>query len=107
MPLLLGGLPLIGVLMLLALADVGGLVALWEPAHTTAAGFLATALALSGAHRSVGAERRIRQLVALGLASWTVGQIAGTSRSRSGIGGCRPRPTSAISGSCCRSWRRS
>src|SRR5258705_11459852 len=36
--LLLGGLPPIGVLMLLSLADVGGLVTLWEPAHTTVAG---------------------------------------------------------------------
>jgi len=74
--LLLGGLPLIGVLMVLTLANVGGLVTMWEPAHTTVAGFLATALALSGAHRSIGTERRIRQLVALGLASWTAGQIA-------------------------------
>jgi diguanylate cyclase (GGDEF)-like protein/PAS domain S-box-containing protein len=74
--LLVVGLPAVGVLMLLALADVGGLVALWEPAHTTVAGFLATMLAFSGAHRSIGAERRIRLLVALGLASWTAGQIA-------------------------------
>ena len=74
--LLLGGLPAVGVLMLLALANVGGLVVVWEPAHTTVAGFLATALALSGAHRSIGTERRIRMLVALGVASWTAGQIA-------------------------------
>jgi diguanylate cyclase (GGDEF)-like protein/PAS domain S-box-containing protein len=85
--LLLGGLPLIGVLMLFALADVGGLVALWEPAHTTVAGLLATALALSGAHRSIGSERRIRQLVALGVASWTVGQIAWDAQIVLGIEG--------------------
>src|SRR6476661_3379883 len=85
--LLILGLPLIGVLMLLAIADAGGLVVLWEPAHTTVAGFLATALALSGAHRSTGAERRIRQLVALGLASWTAGQIAWDAQIVLGIEG--------------------
>jgi diguanylate cyclase (GGDEF)-like protein/PAS domain S-box-containing protein len=85
--LLLGGLPLVGALMLLSAANVGGLVTAWEPAHTTVAGFLATALALSGAHRSIGAERRIRQLVALGLASWTAGQIAWDAQIVLGIGG--------------------
>src|SRR5712671_393170 len=43
------GLPTTAALMLLAVANVGGFVVVWEPAHTTVAGFLATALALSGA----------------------------------------------------------
>jgi len=69
------GVPLLGLLMLLTAADVGGQVALWENAHWTFAGFLATALAASAAVRATGDERRLRGLVALGAASWTVGQV--------------------------------
>ncbi|MDO8485328.1 MAG: EAL domain-containing protein [Candidatus Limnocylindrales bacterium] len=73
--LLIVGLPVLGVLMLLTASDAGGQVVLWENAHWTVAGLLAAAVAASAAHRSRGVERRLRGLVALGAASWAVGQL--------------------------------
>jgi diguanylate cyclase (GGDEF)-like protein/PAS domain S-box-containing protein len=85
--LLVVGLPILGLLMLLSAGNVGGLVTFWEPAHTTIAGVLAITLALSGAHRSSGLERRLRLLVALGLVSWTVGQLCWNFQIVLSIGG--------------------
>jgi diguanylate cyclase (GGDEF)-like protein/PAS domain S-box-containing protein len=73
--LLIGGLPVVAFFMLLSAVDAGGRVTVWEPVHTTLAGFLALAFALSGAHRAHGLERRLRLLVAVGVASWTFGQL--------------------------------
>ena len=73
--LLIVGLPTLLVLMLLTALGVGGQVVLWENAHWTLAGLLATALAGVAAGRSTGLERRLRGLVALGAASWAVGQL--------------------------------
>ena len=64
-----------GVFILLTAVDAGGLVATWELAHTLVAGLIATAVATAAAHRATGLERRLRTLVALGAASWTVGQL--------------------------------
>lgn len=69
------GLPIMGALMFLTAVDAGGQVILWENAHWTAAGLLATAMAASGAHHGTEEERRLRGMAALGAASWTVGQI--------------------------------
>jgi hypothetical protein len=85
--LLLRGLPILGLLMFLTAANVDGRVVTWELAHTTFAGFLALALALSGAHQTSGPERRLRLLVALGVASWTVGQLCWVVQTSLGIGG--------------------
>lgn len=52
--LLVVGLPVLAILMLLAATDVGGQLALWENAHWTWAGLLATAVAAKGAHRATG-----------------------------------------------------
>jgi diguanylate cyclase (GGDEF)-like protein/PAS domain S-box-containing protein len=73
--LLVVGLPILGLLMLVSAANLDGRVIAWEMAHTTFAGFLAIAFALSGAHRTTGPERRLRLLVAAGIASWTFGQL--------------------------------
>jgi diguanylate cyclase (GGDEF)-like protein/PAS domain S-box-containing protein len=75
---LLAGLPIMSVLILLTILTTGGLVGGWELAHTTFAGLLATAVAISAAHRAVGLERRLRGLVALGAASWAIGQLCWT-----------------------------
>jgi diguanylate cyclase (GGDEF)-like protein/PAS domain S-box-containing protein len=72
---LLVGLPILGVLVVCSVADVGGLVIIWEPAYTTVAGFLAVAVASSAAQRTSGLERRLRYLVAMGALSWTIGQV--------------------------------
>jgi diguanylate cyclase (GGDEF)-like protein/PAS domain S-box-containing protein len=72
---LLVGLPILGALMLLNAVDFGGMVVFWEPAYTTVGGLIAVAAAASGAHRTSGLERRLRTLVAVGAASWTVGQL--------------------------------
>jgi diguanylate cyclase (GGDEF)-like protein/PAS domain S-box-containing protein len=72
---LMVGLPIVGVLFFLTAVNAGGRVATWELAHTTVAGLLATAVAIAAAHRTSGLERRLRTLVALGAASWTVGQL--------------------------------
>ncbi len=61
--------------MLLTALDVGGQVVLWENAHWTVAGLLATSLATSSAYRSHGPDRRLRSLVAIGVGSWLVGQL--------------------------------
>ena len=94
------GLPVLGVFMVLSAANVGGRVALWEPVHTTVAGLIAMAVAASAAHRSRGLERRLRNLVALGAASWAVGQVSwgrpGRVRASSAS---RRRRTSATSAS--------
>jgi len=84
---LLVGLPVMGVLILLTAVDAGGLVGGWELAHTNVAGILATALAVSAAHRAIGLQRRLRALVALGAASWTVGQILWTLQIATGFVG--------------------
>jgi diguanylate cyclase (GGDEF)-like protein/PAS domain S-box-containing protein len=84
---LLVGLPIMGVLMLLTAVNAGGLVGGWELAHTNVAGILATALAISAAHRAIGLERRLRALVALGAASWTLGQILWTLQIATGFVG--------------------
>ena len=81
------GLPLMGALMLLAAADAGGLVALWEPAYTTVGGLVAVAVTASAAHRASGLERRVRTLVALGLVSWSVGQMAWNVQVATGVVG--------------------
>jgi diguanylate cyclase (GGDEF)-like protein/PAS domain S-box-containing protein len=72
---LLVGLPILGALMLLDAVDLGGMVVFWEPAYTTVAGLIAVAIAASGAYRTTGLERRLRTLVAVGAASWSVGQL--------------------------------
>jgi diguanylate cyclase (GGDEF)-like protein/PAS domain S-box-containing protein len=69
------GLPILGALMLMTAFNVGGQVVLWENAHWTMAGLLATAVAATAARRTDGPDRRLRQLVALGMASWTIGQL--------------------------------
>lgn len=74
--LLIVGLPILGLLMLLAATDVGGQLVLWENAHWTWAGLLAAAVAANGAYRATGIERRLRALVALGAASWVIGQLS-------------------------------
>ncbi|MEA2653660.1 MAG: hypothetical protein QOI37_887 [Chloroflexota bacterium] len=71
---LVAGLPLLVGLMALTAANVGGQVVLSELAYTTVAGLIGMAVAISAAHRTTGAERRLRYLVALGVASWCVGQ---------------------------------
>jgi diguanylate cyclase (GGDEF)-like protein/PAS domain S-box-containing protein len=70
------GLPLVGFLMLLTAVNAGGHVVLWENAHWTIAGLLATAVAAVAAHRTSGVERWLRGLVALGAASWVIGQLS-------------------------------
>ena len=72
---LMVGLPMMGVLFVLTAVNAGGRVVTWELAHTTVAGLLATAVAIAAARRTNGLERRLRTLVALGAASWTVGQL--------------------------------
>jgi diguanylate cyclase (GGDEF)-like protein/PAS domain S-box-containing protein len=74
--LLIVGLPCVAVLMLLTALDVGGQVVLWENAHWTLAGVLATWLAALGARDSHGTERRVRGLIAVGTGSWLVGQLS-------------------------------
>ena len=74
--LLIVGLPCVGVLMLLTAMNVGGHVVLWENAHWTVAGVLATWLAAIGARDSHGTERRIRGLIAAGAGFWLVGQFS-------------------------------
>jgi diguanylate cyclase (GGDEF)-like protein/PAS domain S-box-containing protein len=69
------GLPILALLMLLTAIDAGGQRVLWENAHWTVAGLLATALAAASAGRATGVERGIRGLVALGAAAWLVGQL--------------------------------
>jgi diguanylate cyclase (GGDEF)-like protein/PAS domain S-box-containing protein len=73
--LLLVGLPIVTVCMILAALDVAGQVVLWENAHWTVAGLLATAVAATSARRAEGLERRLRGLIALGTASWAIGQL--------------------------------
>ncbi|HEV7604025.1 MAG TPA: PAS domain-containing protein, partial [Candidatus Limnocylindrales bacterium] len=72
---LLVGLPFLVGLMALTAANVGGQVVLSELAYTTLGGLIGMAVAISAAHRSTGVERRLRYLVALGVASWFVGQL--------------------------------
>jgi diguanylate cyclase (GGDEF)-like protein/PAS domain S-box-containing protein len=69
------GLPILGLFMVLAAIDAGGQVILWENAHWTVAGLFALVVSASAATRSTGIERRVRTLVALAAASWTVGQL--------------------------------
>jgi diguanylate cyclase (GGDEF)-like protein/PAS domain S-box-containing protein len=73
---LLIGLPILGLGMLFTAVDLGGVRTLWETLYTTVAGLLSVAVTFSAARRSSGQERRLRMLVAIGAASWTVGQIA-------------------------------
>ncbi|MEA2544828.1 MAG: hypothetical protein QOI09_101, partial [Chloroflexota bacterium] len=70
---LIVGLPIMGVLMIFTATNIGGQVVFWELAHTTVAGLLATVVAAGAARRTNGLERRLRGLVALGAASWTIG----------------------------------
>ena len=81
------GLSLMAALMLLAAVNAGGLVALWEPAYTTVGGLAAVALAASAAREARGLERRVRTLVALGLVSWSLGQMAWNVQVATGIVG--------------------
>lgn len=83
--LLLVGLPILALLMGLTAIDAGGQRVLWENAHWTVAGLLATALAAGAALRGEGAERRIRSLVALGAAAWLVGQLCWDTQTALGI----------------------
>lgn len=83
--LLLVGVPILGLLMLLTAVDAAGQRVLWENAHWTVAGLLATALAAGAAYRSEGVERRIRGLVALGAAAWFVGQLCWDAQTALGI----------------------
>jgi diguanylate cyclase (GGDEF)-like protein/PAS domain S-box-containing protein len=73
--LLLAGIPSMLLFMVLTAVNAGGQVVLWENAHWTAAGLLATAVATSAAYRSSGPERRLRALIAVGAASWLIGQL--------------------------------
>ena len=67
--LLILGLPILVLLMVLTAIDAGGQTVLWENAHWTAAGLLASMLAASAAYRGSGIERHVRALVALGAAA--------------------------------------
>ena len=88
------GSPIVAVFAALTVIDLGGLRALWEPAYTTIAGLMAVALALSGAHRASGLDRRLRLLVALGAASWTFGQVCWDVQIATGFVGF-PTPSDA------------
>jgi len=81
------GLPIMVVCMLLTALNVGGLVVLWEPAYTTVGGLIAMVVAASAAHRTTGLERRLRMLVAIGAASWSVGQLSWDVQVATGVGG--------------------
>ncbi len=83
--LLILGLPILLLLMVLTAIDAGGQVVLWENAHWTVAGLLATALAAGAAYRGSGVERRLRGLVALGAAAWFVGQLSWDTQTALGI----------------------
>jgi diguanylate cyclase (GGDEF)-like protein/PAS domain S-box-containing protein len=81
------GLPILGLLMAFTVIDLGGLVAGWEMAYTTFGGLLAIALAASAAHRANGLERRVRVLVAVGAASWSIGQLCWVVQAATGFTG--------------------
>jgi diguanylate cyclase (GGDEF)-like protein/PAS domain S-box-containing protein len=83
--LLILGLPVLGLLMVLTAIDAGGQVVLWENAHWTIAGLLATALPAAAAYRASGVERRLRGLVALGGAAWFVGQLSWDTQTALGV----------------------
>ena len=74
-PLLWLGVPVVVVFAALAGLNVGGQAALWENAHWTLAGLLATAVAANAARVANGPERRFRVLIAVGCASWLAGQL--------------------------------
>ncbi|HEX7473002.1 MAG TPA: EAL domain-containing protein [Candidatus Limnocylindrales bacterium] len=75
-PLFWFGAPVLVTLAILAGLDVGGQAALWENGHWTLAGLLATIMTVTATRVSSGLERRFRSLIALGCASWLVGQLA-------------------------------
>ncbi|MDP9481865.1 MAG: diguanylate cyclase, partial [Chloroflexota bacterium] len=74
-PLLWVGVPIVVVLAALAGLNVGGQAALWENGHWTLAGLLATTIAANAARVANGPVRRFRVMIALGCASWFVGQL--------------------------------
>ena len=74
-PVLWFGVPVIAVLAVLAGLDVGGYAALWENAHWTLAGLLATFMAATAARAGSGPERRLRAWIAIGCLSWLIGQL--------------------------------
>jgi diguanylate cyclase (GGDEF)-like protein/PAS domain S-box-containing protein len=74
-PLLWLGVPVVVVLAALAGLNVGGQAALWENAHWTLAGLLATTITANAARVAHGPERRFRLLIAIGCAAWLVGQL--------------------------------
>jgi diguanylate cyclase (GGDEF)-like protein/PAS domain S-box-containing protein len=74
-PLLWVGVPAIVAFAILAGLNAGGQATLWENAHWTIAGLLATVIATTAAMAGVGPERRLRAWIALGCASWFIGQV--------------------------------
>jgi diguanylate cyclase (GGDEF)-like protein/PAS domain S-box-containing protein len=90
--LLLTGLPILGLLMAFTATNLGGQVVAWELAHTMVAGVLATAIAAVAAHRSTGLDRRLRRLIALGAASWSIGQAFWIVQAVTGFSGV-PSPS--------------
>ena len=95
--LLLAGIPAMLLFMLLTALNAGGQVVLWENAHWTVAGLLATAVATSAAYRSTGLDRRLRTLLAVGAASWLIGQLCWIAQPHRRISAC---PHHRTSGSC-------
>ncbi len=72
---LVGGTLIVAVFMLATALDLGGLQVAWENAHWTAAGATAFLFAALTAYRSTGQDRRVAWLVALGTASWLIGEL--------------------------------
>jgi len=73
---LIVGLPIVGLFMLMTALNVAGQIVLWENAHWTAAGVVATLVAASSIRRATGLERRLRLLIAGSVAFWMIGQFA-------------------------------
>ena len=69
------GLPVVGLLMLMTAANVAGQVGLWDNAHRTAAGIVATLVAASSVRRATGFDRRLRMLISVGCGFWLISQL--------------------------------
>lgn len=65
----------LAILFAMTALDTAGLVMWWEMAHWTVSAALAVALALVGARRSTGIERRARAVAGVALAFYLVGQV--------------------------------
>jgi diguanylate cyclase (GGDEF)-like protein/PAS domain S-box-containing protein len=65
----------VALFMVLTAFDVGGQEFVWENAHWTAAGLVATIAAFVSARRTHGRERHVRLLVTASAGAWLVGQL--------------------------------